>query len=165
MYIIAKKYVDAYSRKIASRLEEVEEWIGNGATITQVAKTLKVPYTTFFENIKRHPELQEVVDGGKRQVVGKVENALLKRALGYDKVEEAEETKINGNVTETKYKKIVKHYPPDVGACIFFLCNRDPEKWQNKFENTKDTSKELLDKIKGFKIEVVDGSKKEGEEQ
>jgi hypothetical protein len=28
--------------------------------------------------------------------------------------------------------KVVKHYPPDTAACIFFLCNRDKDNWKQK---------------------------------
>ena len=60
-----------------------------------------------------------------------MENALLKRALGYDYVEVKEEIE-NGVVT--KVTRTTKHVSPDVGAAAFWLKNRKPTEWRDRKE-------------------------------
>lgn len=58
-----------------------------------------------------------------------VENALLKRALGYD----FQEAKIEKSDKDgVKIIQTLKHIPPDVGAAAFWLKNRRPDKWRDK---------------------------------
>ena len=58
-----------------------------------------------------------------------VENALLKRALGYEYVEERiEKSKRDG----VKVIQTVKQVVPDTTAQIFWLKNRRPDKWRDK---------------------------------
>lgn len=77
-----------------------------------------------------------------------VENALLKRALGYSYVETTTEFELNdtgrkddkGNpIMEKKIKSVrsvKKEMAPDVGAAAFWLKNRRPDKWREKREET-----------------------------
>lgn len=57
-----------------------------------------------------------------------MENALYKRALGYD----AEETKVEVENGKKKITRVTKHVPPDVTAAIFWLKNRKPGAWRDK---------------------------------
>lgn len=92
-----------------------------------------------------------------------VENALLKRALGYSYVETVTDFELvdtgerddNGKpVMEKKIKNVrsvKKEMAPDVGAAAFWLKNRRPDKWREKREeqiqvSTADYS--LLDKVR-----------------
>lgn len=54
--------------------------------------------------------------------------ALYQKATGYQHPEDDIRI-INGEVVKTQ---TVRHYPPDTAACIFWLKNRQPEKWQDK---------------------------------
>lgn len=68
---------------------------------------------------------------GKEIVDIKVENALLKRALGYTYTETRREGTANSIKNGTaKITKIEKTVPPDVAAIIFWLKNRKPEEWR-----------------------------------
>jgi len=78
-----------------------------------------------------------------------VENALLKRALGYE-YEEVKEKFEDGVITERTVTK--KEVVPDTTAQIFWLKNRKPDKWRDKpaYEDTSELDK--LDAIlKGLK--------------
>ena len=58
-----------------------------------------------------------------------VENALLKRALGYEYMEERVE------ISEKDGRKVIqmtKTVPPDTTAQIFWLKNRRPDQWRDK---------------------------------
>lgn len=79
---------------------------------------------------------------GKEVVDRQVENALLKRALGYKYTETRTKTE-NGEITETI--TIEKEVIPDVTAQIFWLKNRKPEAWRDKVVFTDETELEKLD--------------------
>ena len=51
------------------------------------------------------------------------------RAVGYN----FEATKIfmPANREKPVYAKYIEHIPPDVTACIFWLKNRDPQRWRD----------------------------------
>ena len=91
-----------------------------------------------------YPEISETLKRGKEVVDRQVENALLKRALGYE-YEEVKE-KFEGNVmTERTVTK--KEVVPDVTAQIFWLKNRKPGDWRDKREPEDSTAIERLDRI------------------
>jgi hypothetical protein len=81
----------------------------------------------------------------------RVEQALLKRALGYD-VEETKEELVEGEMRVTE--KTVKHIPPDVKACLSWLYSRRSDRWraqQEPIDHTEDdvkTAKQILVAIK-----------------
>lgn len=109
-------------------LTKLEGWARNGLTDEQIAHNIGISTSTLYEWKNRFPELKEALKKGKEVVDLQVENALLKRALGYD----YEETKI---IVEADGKKRVervkKHIPPDITAQIFWLKNRTT-KWSNR---------------------------------
>ena len=83
---------------------------------------------TLYEWKKKYPEISEALKKGKEVVDIQVENALLKRALGYEYVEDKVEMGPNGKkVTQT-----IKQVIPDTTAQIFWLKNRRPDKWRDK---------------------------------
>ena len=76
-----------------------------------------------------------------------MENALLKRALGYEAEETTTEIR-EENGKKTKYiKKTMRHVLPDTTAQIFWLKNRRPDKWRDKHEIVDNTALEKLDAI------------------
>lgn len=69
----------------------------------------------------------------------KVENALLKRALGYTYTEVKKEDTVNGIKNGTaKVTVTEKTMPPDVAAIIFWLKNRKPEVWREIITETQE---------------------------
>ena len=71
-----------------------------------------------------------------------VEQALLRRAVGFQIREEVSEeiTDRDGNVLETlKHRVVAKEVPPDLRAIQFWLKNRQPERWREKVENLPET--------------------------
>ena len=78
---------------------------------------------------KQYPSFSESLKRGKDVVDAQVENALLKRALGYE-YEEVSEKYENGILVEKKVTK--KHVIPDTTAQIFWMKNRQSLKWRDK---------------------------------
>ena len=115
----------------------LEGWPRDGLTDEQIAKNIGIATSTFYEWKKKELEFSEALKKGKEVIDFEVENALLKRALGY---EYEEETYENGILT----KKVKKQVPPDTTAQIFWLKNRQVKKWRDKVEIAdKDAIKKL----------------------
>jgi hypothetical protein len=74
---------------------------------------------------ERYPDISDTLKKGKEVIDRQVENALLKRALGY-KYDEV--TLENGVET----KRVTKEVVPDTTAQIFWLKNRRPDEWREK---------------------------------
>lgn len=112
-------------------------------TDAQIAQNIRISVQTYYEWQRRFPSFLEAVKKGKAPVDTQVENALLKRALGYDYIETVtdytlSETEKDENGNPKKIIKNVrmtkKHVAPDVGAQAFWLKNRRPDRWREKRE-------------------------------
>ena len=105
----------------------LEGWARDGLTDEQIAKNIGINRTTLYDWKKRETNIADALKKGKEVIDFEVENALLKRALGY---EYEEETYENGILT----KKVKKQVAPDTTAQIFWLKNRKKEQWREKVE-------------------------------
>ncbi len=65
-------------------LIKLEGWARDGLTNEQIAHNIGINPDTLYTWIKKYPEISESLKRGKEVVDRQVENALLKRALGYD---------------------------------------------------------------------------------
>ena len=92
---------------------------------------------TLYEWKKQFSDISDTLKKGKEIIDRQVENALLKRALGYEYEEVSEKYEL-GILTERKVTK--KQVVPDTTAQIFWLKNRKPSDWRDKQdgENVKD---------------------------
>lgn len=108
----------------------LEGWARDGLTDEQIAKNIGINRTTLYDWKKKEVNIADALKKGKEVIDFEVENALLKRALGY---EYEEETYENGILT----KKVKKQVPPDTTAQIFWLKNRKKEQWREKVEVVK----------------------------
>lgn len=126
-----------YETNVKDKLILVEAWARNGLTIEQIANNLGISKTTLYKYTEDHIELSERLKKGKEVIDIEVENALLKRALGY-KYEEVTKEKILNRETkqyELKVTKVVtKEVQPDTTAQIFWLKNRKPAEWRDRKE-------------------------------
>lgn len=120
-----------YETDIKDKLALVQGWARNGLTNDQIAHNLGINRTTLYKYQQKYEDFANALKKGKEVVDFEVENALLKRALGYDYVEVKEEIE-NGVVT--KVTRTTKHVSPDVGAAAFWLKNRKPTEWRDRKE-------------------------------
>lgn len=87
--------------------------------------------------MSRFPAVSAALKKGKEPVDIQVENALLKRALGYEYEETYTDIEDQGGGRTKKHvRKVKKHMPGDTTAMIFWLKNRKPEQWREKVEKT-----------------------------
>lgn len=108
----------------------LEGWARDGLTDEQIAKNIGISRASLYEWKKKEVDIFDALKKGKEVIDFEVENALLKRALGY---EYEEETYEYGILT----KKVKKQVAPDTTAQIFWLKNRKKEQWREKVEVVK----------------------------
>ena len=107
----------------------LEGWAREGLTDEQIAHNIGITAKTLYVWKNEHSDICEALKKGKAIVDLQVENALLKRALGYEYMEERIE------VSEKDGRKVIqttKTVLPDTTAQIFWLKNRRPDKWRDK---------------------------------
>lgn len=118
--------------QVKERLAEIEKWFRDGLKEEQVCKNLGISHQTLNVYKKAHPELLDAIKRGKRVIVTEIENALVKRALGYEYEEVKTYIKVEADGSKTTYtEKTLKHMPPDTAACAILLKNKDPENYTN----------------------------------
>lgn len=114
------KYTDDFPKR-AYRLALL------GLIDTDIALALGIQTETFYIFRKQHPEFAEALKKGKSEADGYVAESLYRRALGYSHPED--------KVFVYKGSPVVvpteKHHPPDTTAAIFWLKNRQRDKWRD----------------------------------
>lgn len=140
----------------------VECWARDGLTDEQISNNLGISTTTFYEYKKNYPEFSESLKRGKEIVDYEVENALLKRALGYEFEEKTYETRWDenqGRFREVLTKKVRKEVVPDTTAQIYWLNNRKPKQWRNK-RNEEEGNNENLNKVEQLLTKIKEEANK-----
>ena len=120
------KYADWLTEEGLSKLEE---WAKQGLIDTQIAHNMGIHPSTLYDWINKYPEIGESLKRGKEVIDLEVENALLKRALGY---EYKEVKKIATEDGKKRVEETTKQVIPDTTAQIFWLKNRKPRQWRDK---------------------------------
>ena len=127
-----------------------------GATDKEMADLFGVTERTLNQWKKDYPEFLQSLKKGKSIADANVASRLYNRAIGYD----CKATKFatsEGRITDSK--EYTEHYPPDTTAAIFWLKNRQPEKWRDKKE--VDANVNLGDELEGLSDEqlqaIIDG--------
>ena len=114
-----------YFTHVEPKLILIEGWARDGLTDEQIYNNLGISKDSFYKYKKQYSDFSDSLKRGKEIVDYEVENALLKRALGY---EYDEITYENGE----EVKRVTKQVAPDTTAQIFWLKNRKPDKWRDK---------------------------------
>lgn len=121
-------------------LLKIEGWARDGLTDEQIAYNMGISAATLYNWKAKYFEILESLKRGKEVVDRQVENALLKRALGYSYVETTKEMvdihdpttgQVIGHEMQVT-KKVTKEVAPDTTAQIFWLKNRKPADWRDK---------------------------------
>lgn len=116
-------------------LVKVQGWARDGLSNEQIAHNIGITVKTLYEWQNKFSDFCEALKKGKEVVDREVENAMLKRALGYeyDEVTQEPVTDKDTGITEMRVTKVVtKQIVPDVTAQIFWLKNRKPEEFRDK---------------------------------
>lgn len=108
-----------------------------GRTDEEIAARLEPPVgvTTLNRWKLEHPEFREALKEGKAIVDARVEDSLLRRALGYTVTDTRLEARADDFGRPMKGGKVIKttrQVSPDVTACIYWLKNRRPRAWRDR---------------------------------
>lgn len=109
----------------------IEGLARDGYTNQDIAGRLGIEPSVLYNAKRKRPEINAAINRGKQVVDYKVENALLKSALGY-KTKETKVTTIMryGKVVEEQTETLEKEVPPNSISCQVWLYNRCPDKWK-----------------------------------
>lgn len=121
-------------------LLQLESWARDGLTDEQIASNIGITRKTLAEWKTKYSDICDTLKRGKAVVDIQVENALLKRALGYSYDEVTRERVLDydpstGQVVGSHMeitKTVKKEVQGDTTAQIFWLKNRRPEQWRDK---------------------------------
>ncbi|PAE20515.1 helix-turn-helix domain-containing protein [Robertmurraya siralis] len=114
------KYLDWITKE---GLLKIEGWARDGLTDEQIAKNMGIKRQTLYDWKKKYPDISDALKKGKEVVDREVENALLKRALGYE-------------FTEKKYESVLMSEEE-------FYARRAAAVNRYKLENPESTAEEL----------------------
>lgn len=130
----------------------LQGWARDGLIDEQIAHNIGITKSTFYLWKAKYKEFSDALKKGKEVVDIEVENALLKRAIGYEYTEEKIELNEDGRrkVTQTS-----KQVAPDTAAAFIWLKNRLPDKWRDKVPAADGAALtvQILDDIGGGKNE------------
>ena len=115
----------------------IQDWRRHGIPLTKIAEDyIGVSRTAFWGWYRQSEELRKVCAVSKDITDSNVEDALYRRACGYDYTEEVWEL-VEGQMTLVR--QFVKHMPPDVKAILAWLYNRRPNVWRSLQEPLEST--------------------------
>ncbi|MFA5898056.1 MAG: helix-turn-helix domain-containing protein [Hyphomicrobium sp.] len=106
--------------------EQARKLCALGATDAQLADFFEVSISTVSLWKVKHQEFSEAISIPKDVADSRVEQSLYRRAMGYEH-DEVDIRVVGGEIVETPIRK---YYPPDSVAMMFWLKNRQSDKWR-----------------------------------
>lgn len=141
----------------------IECWARDGLYYKEIADRIGISTATLSRWCQKYPEFDKAFHTGREIVDYKVENALLKSALGFTtkeiKVTIGKQVK-NGQVFEITKETTTKEIAPNVTACLAWLNNRRPDKWKR---NRDKLFEEENEEETNLKVTIVRGPEKNEE--
>jgi len=110
--------------------EQAERLCKLGFTDIELGEFFGVKEATINNWKKAHREFFLSIKRGKDLADSNVADKLYQRATGYEHPD-VDIKCYEGQIIETP---LIKHYPPDTAAAIFWLKNRQRKKWRDKVE-------------------------------
>ena len=151
---MAKSKADEWLEQ--DKLTLLEGWARDGLTDEQIANNIGISRSTLFEWRKNNQDISNALKKGKEVVDIEVENALLKKALGYTITLHKQKVTKDGDVVDIEEEV---HIAPDTTAQIFWLKNRKKVQWRDKVEYEANTDE--LNKVKELLSKISDGANNE----
>lgn len=138
------KYLEWIGEQGLERLREMAPRL----TDAEMAKEMHISPSTYYEWLKKYPEMSEAVTRARTGADARannesVERSLLETALGgvrvLKKPMKLKTTSFDSRGRRVESERLVYadeeiYVPPNVKAQIFWLTNREPERWRNRVE-------------------------------
>lgn len=133
------------SKKSKLNLKQVEGLARKGWTDREMAAHFEVDERTWLRWKAEDEKFCQALKVWKDEADSRVERSLYERATGYSHPD-VHASSYQGSVTLTP---IVKHYPPDTTAMIFWLKNRQPAQWRDKVdhEHSSDPDRPVIHRV------------------
>ena len=147
---------NCYARFSAKRFEML---VRKGWTDQECADFFDISLTSIKSWKNRHPEFVTALKNWKESADFLVEKSLYERAMGikYDEIS-YEQSKTGGlglqlsegeietikHTPTMKVKIVTKWVPPDTTAQIFWLKNRQPERWRDKEQGDRQVDTKII---------------------
>lgn len=122
----------------------LSSWARAGLGLSEIAEKIGITCRTLSAWITKYPKIRERVYSSRQIIDAKVEEAILKKALGFETTEVRHVTKANGDEETTSVTKLV---PPDISACSMWLKNSCPEKWGDRDDADNSKVDEILSRL------------------
>ena len=113
----------------------------------QIAQLLGICIATLYNYQRDYPEFLDALKVGKENPDIRIERSLFERAAGY--VAPEEKLFYDSNTGTIASQTVLRHYPPDPTSMIFWLKNRQRDKWR---DNPKDESQTPQDVSKSLEV-------------
>ncbi len=107
-----------------------------GATLADLADLFDVSRQTINVWMAKHHEFVDAINQARADMDAQVEKSLFQRAMGYKA--KAVRHFYDGKTGEVVTAEFVEHYPPDNASMIFWLKNRQPQRWRAQPMETED---------------------------
>lgn len=140
----------------------IQSWSRDGLTLDEIQNKIGISHETLRKWRQRYPELEEAMSKGREFVDYKVENALLKAALGYTKKSikvTLGKKIINGETFQVLKETTTEEVGPNVTACMAWLNNRKHDQWKRN----RDKVLNLDEEDNNINITIVRGPRTENE--
>lgn len=118
------------SRYKAEYADQAYKFCLLGATDARLGEFFDVSEQTINTWKQVHPAFLESIKRGKELADAEIAYALYHRAKGYSH----EAVKIFNNQGEIIKENYIEHYPPDTGAAMAWLKNRQSQYWRDRQE-------------------------------
>jgi hypothetical protein len=142
-----------YQEGVSVDAEMIETLAGYGLNIKEIANVLNVTVRQFQYAAKRNRLLREAMDKGKDKAAKTVMEMLYRKATGFER-REIETCRHRGN---SNAYPVIKYYPPDLSAIVFWLKNRCPGVWKEKIQYNKNgLTEEQLQRLREIAVAEMD---------
>lgn len=139
----------------------IEAWARDGYTLEEISNRIGIDSFTLRKWRKAYPEIEQALKTGKELIDYRVENALLKAALGYT-TKEIKVTLgkkiVSGETFEVLKETTTREVAPNVTACLAWLNNRKHDQWKRNRDKVID----LDETDNNINITIVRGPKNDG---
>lgn len=143
----------------------ITSWRRDGMLVKDVAAKIGISESTLHAWCKENPQLKDILAMSKELANYKVENALLKRALGFTSTEikvTLGKKIVGGEMFQVLEEKTTKQVAPDVTACLAWLNNKNFDVWKRNrdkcVEPTEEDRKVNITIVRGNGSDEVLGS-------
>lgn len=108
---------------------------------------LHMEESTFSRLKKRHPEIQAVIDEAKLDLKKDLINALYKKAIGFETVDEEQfiEDKGKGQEQKRKIHRTKKQVGPDYKSIVYLLTKVFGKEYSERYEELKLMEQKMID--------------------